>query len=88
MLNYNHYQFDNHIQNQVKQETKMFKILIIINLLLIIISLFSGMFFLVNDDGKKNRIVTSLTIRVGLSISLICLLLVGYYSGAIQPNAL
>jgi len=88
MLNYNHYQLDNHFQNQVKQETEMFKLLIIINLLLIIISLFSGMFFLVNDDGKKNRIVTSLTIRVGLSISLICLLLVGYYFGAIQPNVL
>ncbi len=64
----------------------MFKILIIINLILILISLFSGVIFLARDNGKSNRIVTSLTIRVALSICLICLLLIGYYSGNLQPN--
>jgi type IV secretory pathway TrbL component len=66
----------------------MFKILIIINLILILISLFSGVVFLAKDDGKTNRIVTSLTIRVALSICLIALLLIGYYTGNLQPNSI
>jgi hypothetical protein len=64
----------------------MFKILIIINLILILISLFSGVIFLAKDNGKSNRIVKSLTIRVALSICLIALLLIGYYTGNLQPN--
>ena len=64
----------------------MFKILLVINLALIILSLFSGVLFLVKDDGKTNRIVTSLTVRVSLSVCLILLLLVGYYTGNLQPN--
>ncbi len=64
----------------------MFKTLIIINLLLILVSLFSGVIFLAKDNGKTNRIVTSLTIRVALSVCLICLLLIGYFTGNLQPN--
>ena len=66
----------------------MFKILLLINLALILISLFSGVVFLAKDGGKTNRIVTSLTIRVLLSICLIALLLIGYYTGNLQPNSL
>jgi len=64
----------------------MFKTLIIINLLLILASLASGVFFLARDDGKTLRVVQSLTIRVALSVSLIALLLIDYFSGAIQPH--
>ena len=66
----------------------MFKTLIIINLLLILASLASGVFFLARDDGKTLRVVQSLTIRVALSVSLIALLLIGYFSGAIQPHGI
>lgn len=66
----------------------MFKTLIIINLLLILASLASGAFFLARDDGKTLRVVQSLTIRVALSVSLIALLLIGYFSGAIQPHGI
>lgn len=64
----------------------MCKTLIIINLILILISLFSGVFFLAKDDGNSNRIVTSLTIRVSLSVCLILLMLTCYYSGNLLPN--
>jgi hypothetical protein len=64
----------------------MCKILIIINLLLIVASLFSGVVFLVKDDGQTNRIVKSLTIRIALSACLICLLLLCYFSGNLVPN--
>jgi len=66
----------------------MFKLLIVINLLLIIASLFSGVFFLAREESNTNRIVTSLTIRVLLSVCLIVLLLVGYYTGNLRPNSL
>jgi len=66
----------------------MCKILIVINLLLILISLFSGVFFLVKDDGKTNRIVKSLTIRVSLSVCLIILMVICYTTGNLQPNHL
>lgn len=63
-----------------------FKVLIIINLALILISLVSGVFFLAKDNGKSNRVVTSLTTRVALSVFLICLLMVGYFTGQIVPH--
>jgi len=62
------------------------KTLILLNLLLILVSLFSGMFFLVKDDQGGKRLVTSLTFRVSLSFSLIALLLIGYFTGQIQPH--
>ncbi len=66
----------------------MIKILIVINFILILVSLGSGMFFLAKDQGKSNRVVTSLTIRVALSISLFVMIFIGYYTGAIQPHGL
>lgn len=64
----------------------MIKTLIIINLLLILISLGSGVFFLAKDDGKTTRVVKSLTVRVALSFTLIALLLIGYMTGSITPH--
>lgn len=63
-----------------------FKVLIIINLALILLSLVSGVFFLAKDNGKSNRVVTSLTTRVALSVFLLLLLTVGYLTGQIQPH--
>jgi hypothetical protein len=65
-----------------------FKTLIIINLVLILISLGAGVFFLRTDGKKDTRVVTSLTVRVALSISLFVLLLVGYALGYIQPHGI
>jgi hypothetical protein len=66
----------------------MIKTLIVINFILILLSLASGMFFLAKDDGKTNRVVTSLTVRVVLSISLFILLFVGYYFGELKPHGI
>ena len=65
-----------------------FKTLIIINLVLILISLAAGVFFLRKDGKEETRVVTSLTVRVALSISLFVLLLVGYALGYIQPHGI
>ncbi len=66
----------------------MIKTLIIINFFLILLSLGSGIFFLAKDDGKSNRVVTSLTIRVTLSITLFILLFAGYYFGDLKPHGI
>ncbi|HEB81781.1 MAG TPA: twin transmembrane helix small protein [Gammaproteobacteria bacterium] len=64
------------------------KTLIVINFLLILASLASGVFFLVKDDGKSNRVVTSLTVRITLSITLFLLLFAGYYFGDLRPHGI
>ena len=64
----------------------MLKILAIIVLCLILLSLASGVFFLFRDSDNRNRVVTSLTIRVILSILLITILIIGYVTGQIQPH--
>ena len=64
----------------------MIKTIAIILLLLILLSLLSGVVFLFKDAGNQKRMVTSLTIRVVLSVLLILVLVVGYFTGSIQPN--
>ena len=56
----------------------------------IILSLGSGLFFLTKDNKKpgdsSTRLLTSLKIRVGLSIALIVVLVASYSLGWIQPQ--
>jgi hypothetical protein len=56
----------------------MFDFLILFVMLGIIISLGSGLIFLVRDRGKTQRTVVSLSIRVGLAILLLVLLALGF----------
>ena len=67
----------------------LFKILIIAILLIILLSLSGGLFFLIKDKKKNsNRMVTSLSFRVGLSLLLFFLLFYGFYSGLIHPHGI
>ena len=58
----------------------MFNLLIIIVMLGIVVSLGSGLYFLVRDRGKTERTVISLSIRVALAILLLVLLALGFMS--------
>jgi len=62
------------------------KIIIILILIVILFSLGSGLFFLVRDKGKTDRTVKALTYRIGLSLFLFCLLIVGFLTGIITPH--
>jgi hypothetical protein len=64
----------------------MFKTLIVLLLLIILISLGAGMFFMVRDRGQSKRPVQALTIRISLSLLLFGLLLFGYFAGLIKPH--
>ncbi len=61
----------------------MFKLIILLMLLGVIVSLFSGLFFLYRDQGTGDRTVKALTLRISLSIALFVLLMLGYRFGLI-----
>ena len=59
----------------------MFKLIVIFLLLAVVGSLFSGLFFLYRDRGTGVRTAQALTLRIGLSILIFALLLVGFRFG-------
>ncbi len=65
-----------------------FKLVILVFLLLILSSLASGLMFLFKDMGHGMRTVTSLTVRVALSILLFLMLIFGYLMGYITPHGI
>ncbi|MGO1232298.1 MAG: twin transmembrane helix small protein [Marinobacter sp.] len=64
----------------------MIKIAIVVLLLAVIVSLFSGLFFLIRDGGRTRRVVNSLAIRVTLSVLLLLLVLVSLWTGDLTLN--
>jgi hypothetical protein len=56
----------------------MFNVLILMVMLGILLSLGSGLFFLVRDRGRTDRTVMSLSVRVVLSLLLLALLALGF----------
>jgi hypothetical protein len=62
------------------------KIVIISVMLIILIALGSGLIFLIQDEGKSNRLVKALTFRIGLSVVLFLFLLSGFYFGWLTPH--
>ncbi|MBK7900171.1 MAG: twin transmembrane helix small protein [Azonexus sp.] len=61
----------------------MFKLLVVLMLLAIVGSLFSGLFYLYRDRGAGTRTVRALTLRIGLSVTVFLLLLLGLRLGLI-----
>lgn len=64
----------------------MLKAVIVVLMLAVLVSLFSGLFFLIKDGGKTNRVLNSLAVRVTLSILLLAIILVALWQGALTLN--
>ena len=64
------------------------KIVVILLLLAVIASLFSGLFFVYKDKGESNRAVVSLTIRIVLSLLVFLILIGSYYFGLVPGGRL
>ena len=62
------------------------KLLIILCLIVIVYNLGAGLYYMMTDKGKTDRTVRALTWRIGLSVFLILLVIVGLMTGAIQPH--
>jgi hypothetical protein len=48
--------------------------------------LFSGLFFLVKDEGRSSRVVNALTVRVTLTALTVALIAWGFYSGQLTSQ--
>lgn len=66
----------------------IFKTIVVILLLIVILSLGSALYHLVSHKGNSDKLVKSLTWRIGLSAFIFILLLVGQAIGWIQPHGL
>jgi hypothetical protein len=64
------------------------KIIIVLFLLVIVGSLASALLYLVRDKGGSDRTVKALTVRIGLSVTLFVLLMLGYYFGLIPQQGI
>jgi hypothetical protein len=62
------------------------RIVILVLLLAVVASLFSGLFFVYKDKGTTNRAVIWLSIRIALSVLVFVLLIGSYYFGWIPSG--
>ena len=65
----------------------MLKAAIVLMLIATVVSLFSGLFFLVKDDSRSNRLVNALSVRVALAAITVGLIAWGFYSGQLVSHA-
>lgn len=64
----------------------MLKAVIALMLIATVASLFSGLFFLVKDEGHSSRLVTALTVRVVLATITVGLIAWGFFSGQLVSH--
>ncbi|AWY41965.1 MAG TPA: twin transmembrane helix small protein [Pseudomonas sp.] len=65
----------------------MLKAAIVLMLIATVVSLFSGLFFLVKDDSRSNRLVIALSVRVALAAVTVGLIAWGFFSGQLVSHA-
>ena len=64
----------------------MMKFLVVVLLFLVLVSLFSALFFMYRDRGNSRRMVTALTLRIVLSVAIFLILIGSYYFGLIPQR--
>ena len=64
------------------------KLVIIIFLLVILWNLGAALYYMIVDKGRSNRTVTSLSWRIGLSVTLILLVALGLFTGVIKGHGI
>lgn len=63
-------------------------LLVVAFLIAIVWNLGAGLYYLLTDRGRTRRTVRALTWRVGLSVTLFALIVLGIYSGWIRPHGI
>lgn len=66
----------------------MIKFLVIIAMFGIVISLGSGLMFMIKDQGRSNRVVKALTWRIALSVVLFSFVALSVYEGWVVPGSI
>lgn len=62
------------------------KLLIVAVFIAVLWNLGAALFYMMTDKGQSNRTVKSLTWRIGLSVGLILLVILGIATGVIEPH--
>jgi len=62
------------------------KILIVVAFLAVLYNLGAALFYMMTDKGQTPNMARSLTWRIGLSVALILLVIVGIFTGMIEPH--
>jgi Protein of unknown function (DUF2909) len=65
-----------------------FKFFVIAMLVLILLSLGNALFHLSSKKGDSRKMVKALSWRIGLSVLLFLILILGYYGGWVHPAVL
>ena len=63
-------------------------IVVLIAFLLILISLFSGLYYVMADKGRSNRAVNALSFRIGFSVLLFVFILFSWHMGWVHPTGI
>lgn len=63
-------------------------LLIVAFLIVILWNLGAGLYYLLTDRGETKRTVNALTWRIGLSVALIAIVILGIYTGWIKPHGI
>jgi putative copper export protein len=63
-------------------------LIIVAVLLLILYNLGAGLYYMLVDKGTTDRTVNALTRRIGLSVALIILVIIGIATGLIEPHGI
>jgi succinate dehydrogenase/fumarate reductase cytochrome b subunit len=66
----------------------MIKLVIVAFLVIILYNLGAGLYYMMSDKGKSDRMVKALTWRIGISVALILLVMLGIFAGVIRPHDL
>lgn len=66
----------------------MTTLVVVAFLVVIVYNLGAGLYYMMVDKGQTNRTVKALTWRIGLSVTLILLIILGVYTGVIKPHGL
>lgn len=64
----------------------MIRFVVVAFLLVILYNLGAGLYYMLADRGGSDRTVNALTRRIGLSLALIALVILGIATGVIEPN--
>lgn len=66
----------------------LYKYALIVLLLVVMFNLGQALYFMMTDRGRTNRTVWALTRRIGFSLLLILLVVIGIVTGLLQPHDL
>lgn len=66
----------------------LLRIIILAVFAAIVFSLGSGLYYLLKDDGQSGRTLNALKWRIGLSIALFVMIMLGIATGVIEPHGI